>query len=252
MQRKFPFFLLLLMCVCFSACKKEIKAIPDADICLRNSTLYYQKKWAAIYTRIDNSETGAAKKTVIIPAYGYFNINFNSTYKLFGDTEPAEGKWSVDENCNFVLKPLKGTQHTYQVKKLTPDSLIIAERVGAITTTLHFSTFNCPDMNNLEARWDNVETRTVDYDATGVSNRQINYPTGYIRFNTDAGYELVSNGFPFKGTWGIAQPDCNLILDKGKRWEKSYIVEKLTADSLKLWYKDTVAKTNYLLVYKKH
>jgi len=238
--------------VCFSACKKELKAVTEADICLRNSTLYYQKKWAAIYTRIDNNEAGAAKKTIIIPAYGYFNINFNLTYKLFGDTEPAEGKWSVDENCNFVLNPLKGSQHSYQVKKLTADSLVISERVGAITTTLHFATFICPDMNKLEYRWDNVETRTVDYDAAGVSNRQISHPAGYIKFNTDAGYELLSNTFLFNGTWGIAQPKCYLILDKSKHWEKSYIVQKLTADSLKLWYKDTVAKTNYLLVYKKH
>ena len=251
MTKKYASVLLLLVCVCFSACKKELKAVTNADICLRNSTLYYQQKWAAIYTRIDNQEAGA-KKTTIIPAYGYFNINFNSTYKLFGDTEPAEGKWLVDENCNFVLKPVKGVQHTYQVKKLTSDSLVISERVGTITTTIHFATFKCPEMNNLEYRWDNVETRSVDYDATGVSNRQISYPTGFIRFNGDAGYELVSNAFPFKGTWGIAQPDCNLVLDKGKRWEKSYIVQKLTADSLKLWYKDTVAKTNYLLVYKKH
>lgn len=251
MLKKYPAFILLLLCVCFSTCKKEIKAVINADICLRNSTLYYQKKWAAVYTRIDNQESGV-KKTIIIPAYGYFNINFNSTYKLFGDTEPAEGKWFVDENCNFVLKPLNGAQHSYRVKKLTPDSLVISERVGAITTTLHFATFICPDMNKLEYRWDNIETRTVNYDSAGVSNRQISHPAGYIKFNTDAGYELVSNAFLFKGTWGIAQPHCNLVLDKNKRWEKSYIVEKLTADSLKLWYKDTVAKTNYLLVYKKH
>jgi len=243
-------FLLVLLCVCFSACKKELKAVVEADICLRNSTLYYQKKWAAVYSRIDNQETGA-KKTTIIPAYGYFNINFNTTYKLFGDTEPTEGKWAVDDNCNFVLKPLKGVSHTYQVKKLTADSLVISERVGTITTTLHFATASCPNMNNLEYRWDNIETHTVDYDATGVSNRQVSYPTGYLKFNTDAGYELQSSTFLFKGTWGIAQPDCNLVLDKNKRWEKSYIVEKLTADSLKLWYKDTVAKTNYLIVYKK-
>jgi len=242
----------MLLCTCFSACKKDIKAVGDADICLRNSTLSYQKKWAAIYTRIDNSDATATKKTVIIPAYGYFNINFNATYKLFGDTEPTEGLWSTDENCNFILKPVKGIQHTYRVKKLTPDSLVISERVGAVTTTLHFATFKCPDMNNLEYRWDNIETRTVDYDGLGVSNRQISYPAGYIKFNTDAGYELASNAFLFRGTWGIAQPDCNLVLDKGKRWEKTYIVQKLTADSLKLWYKDTVAKTNYLLVYKKH
>ena len=251
MRRKYPLFLLFLLCICFSVCKKEIKAVTDADVCLRNTTLYYQKKWAAVYTRIENQESGV-KKTTIIPAYGYFNINFNTTYKLFGDLEPTEGKWLIDDNCNFVLKPLKGTQHTYQVKKLTPDSLVISERVGATTTTLHFATFICPDMNKLEYRWDNVETRTVDYDAAGVSNRRMGSPLGYVKFNADAGYELASNNLLFKGTWGIAQPDCNLVLDKNKRWEKSYIVEKLTADSLKLWYKDTVAKTNYLLVYKKH
>ncbi len=251
MLSKYHFFALVLLCVGFSACKKELKTVAETDICLRNSTLYYQKKWAAIYTRTDNEDTGV-KKTTIIPAYGYFNINFNATYKLWGDTEPTEGKWLVDDNCNFVLKPVKGVQHTYKVKKLTPDSLVITERVGSVTTTLHFATFNCPNMSNLEYRWDNIETRTVDYDATGVSNRQVSNPTGYIKFNTDAGYELLSNAATFKGTWGIAQPDCNLILDKGKRWEKTYIVQKLTADSLKLWYKDTVAKTNYLLVYKKH
>src|SRR4051812_38334209 len=131
MQRKYPFFLLILVCVCFSACKKELKAVADTDICLRNSTLYYQKKWSAIYTQIESTDAGGSKKVFNIPAYGYFNINFNYTYKLFGDTEPTQGKWLVDENCNFILKPVKGVQHTYQVKKLTPDSLIISERIGA-------------------------------------------------------------------------------------------------------------------------
>ncbi len=251
MLKKYPFFFVLAMYCCVCACKKPIQTIVESDVCLRNSTLFYQKKWAAIYTRIENLESGV-KKTTIIPAYGYFNINFNSSYKLFGDTEPTEGRWLVDQNCNFVLNPVKGSQHVYQVKKLTADSLIISERVGSITTTLHFATFKRPDMNDLAYRWDNIETRTVNYDAIGVSNRQIAYPTGYVKFNSDAGYELLSNSLLFKGTWGIAHPDFNLVLDKGKHWEKSYIVEKLTADSLKLWYKDTVAKTNYLMVYKKH
>lgn len=252
MQRKYPFFLLVLLCVCFCACRKELQAVAGADICLRNSTVYYQKKWTAIYNRIENTDVAGSKKTIIIPSYGYFSINFNATYKMYGDTEPTEGKWFVDKDCNFILTPNAGIAHKYTVKKLTADSLIISETVGSITNTLHFATFKCPEMNALEYQWDNVATTTVKYDATGISNRQISYPTGYIKFNTDAGYNLMSNGALFKGTWGITQPDCNLVLDKNKAWQKSYIVEKLSADSLKLWYKDTVAKTNYLLVYKKH
>jgi len=252
MLRKYPAFLLLALCASFSACKKPIQTVLDSDICLRNSTVYYQKKWAAVYTRIENNEVPGVKKTFIVPANGYFSVNFNATYKLFGDPEPTSGKWSIDKDCNFVLTPTAGLSHKYAVRKLTADSLVISETVGAVTSTMHYATYACHDMNNLIYQWDNVATYTVKYNATGATDRQANYPTGFIKFNADAGYNLTSNSIALKGTWGIAQPDCNLVLDKNKAWEKSYIIEKLTADSLKLWYKDTVSKTNYLLLYKKH
>ncbi|PJJ83767.1 hypothetical protein [Mucilaginibacter auburnensis] len=251
MLRKYPFFMLWALYLCVCACKKPIQTVVESDVCLRNSTLYYQKKWAAVYSRVNYTDASGAKKTFIIPAYGYFDINFNSTYKLLGDPEPSSGKWSVDKDCNFILTPAVGAAHKYTVKKLTTDSLVISEVAGNVTTTLHYSSFKCPDMNKLAFQWDNIETRSVNYSASGVTNRQISNPKGYIRFNPDAGYVAQNNGAITVGTWGIAPPDCDLILDKGKKTEKSYMVEKLTTDSLKLWYKDTVTKTNYIMIYKK-
>ncbi len=251
MLRKYPFFVVWALYLCVCACKKPIQTIVESDVCLRNSTLFYQKKWAAIYSRVNYSDAMGAKKTFIIPAYGYFDIRFNSTYKLLGDPEPANGRWSVDKDCNFVLTPSTGAVRKYTVKKLTPDSLVISETNGNITTTLYYATFKCPDMTRMAYQWDNIETRSVNYNATGVSNRQVTYPKGFMKLNPDASYIAQNNGTITFGTWGIAQPDCDLVFDKGKKWEKSYIVEKLTNDSLKLWYKDTITKTNYLMVFKK-
>lgn len=252
MEKKGAYLLLLFIVICFNACKKEIRSVGDADICLHNSTLNYQKKWAAVFTQIDIYGTTGAKKSTIIPAYGYFSINFNSTYELYTDAEPSKGTWIIDKDCRFVLKAKGSEAHIYTVKKLTVDSLVISETVGNVVNTSHYATFKCPEIMSMEYRWDNVATITVRYGAISIYDAQIKYPTGYIKFNTDATYNLLSNDVPYKGTWGITQPDCILVLDKSRSWEKSYQVQKLTADSLKLWYKDTVAKMNYLLLYKRH
>src|SRR5215217_9395591 len=56
MLKKYPFIMLWALYLCACACKKPIQTVVDSDVCLRNSSLFYQKKWAAIYSRVNYND----------------------------------------------------------------------------------------------------------------------------------------------------------------------------------------------------
>lgn len=76
--------------------------------------------------------------------------------------------------------------------------------------------------------------------------------SGFFRLNPDASYNVVFNSLipgappppPVNGTWGVAQPGCLVVLDKNKTNERSFEVQKVNADSLVIWRKDTVNHLN--------
>jgi hypothetical protein len=252
MQKNFiPGFFLLLVILCVYSCKK---GVTETKICLNNSSVYYLKRWAAVFTRIETHAPGEPTKNTIIYPHGYFELNLDYTYSLYSDGPPVRGKWSTNDSCQFVLNAHTSTQRKFSVVTLTDDSLTITEYKGSTVYTEHYAKFTCPELTSIAYRWDNVSSWEIPYAGDKPVSHNI-YTTGYLKLNPDASYYIfttTTTNATVSGTWGIASPGCLLVLDKNKSNERSYDVQKLTADSLVIWRKDTVAKVNYLQYYKKH
>jgi hypothetical protein len=240
-----------------SACKKEVKS---TDICLHNSSIDYLKRWEILTVQTDVFETnGAVKSRKVAYPNGYFQINSDFTYNLFSDDAPVNGKWNINKACEFVLNPNTAKERRFFVIQLSDDSLTLRQISGHTTITQRYAAFKCPSLASLEFRWDNAFTLRAPYGTDTVFKAVRSRQSGYFKFNADASYNLILGAFngvpaplPATGTWGIAQPGCLLVLDKNKTNERSYEVQKLTADSLVIWRKDTVVKQNFLQHFFKH
>ena len=150
-----------------------------------------------------------------------------------------------------MLDANTAAERKFSVVTLSDDSLTIAEYKGSTVYVEHYAAFKCPDLASIEYRWDNVSSWEIPYNSTKPATSNI-YTTGYFKLNADASYYMLNNNVTTNGTWGITSPGCLLVLDKNKPTEKSYDVQKLTADSLIIWRKDTLNKMNHLQYYKKH
>ena len=258
MMKRYPYICFVLLAALYiSACKKAVKS---TDICLHNSSIDYMKRWAILTTQTDVFETsGAVKSHTITHPNGFFQVNSDFTYNLFSDDAPVDGKWNINSNCDFVLNPNTAKERRFSVISLSDDSLTLLQTVGHTTITQRYTAFKCPSHASLQYRWDNAFTLETSYRQDTVFKPQYVVQPGYFRLNGDASYIVVNmavNGItpppPITGTWGIAQTGCQLVLDKNKTNEKSYDIQKLSADSLVIWRKDTVFKRNLLRHYSKH
>jgi hypothetical protein len=257
MKRYLYICFVLLTALYINACKKEVKS---TNICLHDSSIDYMKRWAILTTQTDVFETnGAVKSRTVIHPNGFFQINSDFTYNLFSDDAPVNGKWNINKTCDFVLNPNTAKERRFLVITLSDDSLTLRQTSGLTSVTQRYAAFKCPSLASLEFRWDNAFTLRAPYSTDTVFKAIRSKQSGYFKLNADASYNLILGAFngvpappPATGTWGIAQPGCLLVLDKNKTDERSYEVQKLTADSLVIWRKDTVIKQNFLQHFFKH
>jgi hypothetical protein len=257
-MKKYIFFgLILLAASWLTSCKKVVQS---TEICLHDSSIDYFKRWGIeeIHTDVYDANKILLSHTVIYPN-GYFQINSDFTYNIFSDGAPVNGKWNINKACEFVLNPNTSKEHRYAVVQLSDESLILRQTVGRTIITEHYVAFKCPSLPSLRFRWDNAFTLQAPYGPDTVFKAIRTKQSGYFKLNTDASYNLILgaiNGIPAPppatGTWGIAQPGCLVVLDKNKKNERSFEVQKLTADSLVIWRKDTVEKRNFLQHFFKH
>ncbi|MFD2874576.1 hypothetical protein ACFS5N_18980 [Mucilaginibacter ximonensis] len=237
-----------------SSCRKAEKA---TGVCLHNSSIDYQKRWAIKSTRIQTYDANhKLVSNVVTQPNGYFEINADFTYYIYSDDAPVKGKWSINGNCQFVLNPGTSRERAFEVTQLSDDSLTLQQTSGLTVITQKYRVFKCPSLASLQFRWDLTFTTQSPYGVDTVFRNLIVPEAGYFRLYADASYDLVLAGNPppppVTGTWGIANPGCVLILDKNKPNERSYEIQKLNTDSLVIWRKDTTAKQNYLRHYAKH
>lgn len=243
-----------------SSCRKAEKV---TGICLHNSSIDYQKRWAIESNRVD--VYNASKKLVssaITHPNGYFEINADFTYYIYSDAAPAKGKWNINTNCQFVLNPRTSKERDFEVVSLSDDSLVLRQSVGSTIITQKYKAFKCPSLATLRFRWDMMFTLQSHYGVDTIFKSELVPETGYLKLNADASYNVVIANNPpsstqppppmFTGTWGITNPGCVLVLDKNKPNERSYEIQKLTTDSLVVWRKDTLAKLNLLRHYARH
>ena len=248
-------FTLLSLAVLFTSALTSCLKQPDAIDNLKNSCLYddktdYFKKWANAFTEVITTDENAVVHSKTIYPLGYFWINNDGTYRTLSNFSPKSGKWDVTDSCKFVLDPGKFNEREYDVVKLTADSLVLSRKQGKTVFIQHFAVFNCFDISKIIATWDNTETEIQYYNDTTYSAQTI-FPVGYFKLEANTNYSRLSNNDYLSGKWSIDN-ECHLVLDKGENLERAFEVQKLTADSLIIWRKDTVAQANYLQKYIKH
>jgi hypothetical protein len=257
MKKNILFCLVLLAGLGLSSCKK---VVPSAQICLHDSSIDYLKRWAieTMTTDIYDANNKLIFHTATRPN-GYFQINSDFTYNIFSDSDPINGKWNINKDCEFVLNPITAKERRFSVIKLSDDSLVLSQTVGHTVITQHYAAFKCPTLASLQYRWDNAYTLQSPYGLDTVYKTELVKQEGYFKMNVDASYNVYTAAAygmppppPTTGTWGIAQPGCLLVLDKNKTNERSYEVQKVNTDSLVIWRKDTVRKLNLLRYYSKH
>ena len=257
-MKKSPYlFFVLLAAVLLASCKKIEQ---KTEICLHDSSIDYMKRWDVekIVTDLYDANDKLISHKSAYPN-GYFQINSDFTYNLFSDDAPVNGKWNINKNCEFVLNPATAKERRFAVIKLSDDSLVLQQNVGHTVIIQRYGAFKCPTLASLQFRWDNAFTLQAPYGPDTVFKAIYLRQPGYFKLNVDASYNLVMGGTsnmppppPVNGTWGLTQPGCLVVLDKNKPNEKSFEVQKLTADSLVIWRKDTVAKLNLLQHFSKH
>ena len=243
-----------------NSCRKAEKV---TGVCLHNSSIDYQKRWAIESNTVDVYNT--SKKLVssaVTHPHGYFEINADYTYYIYSDPAPVKGRWDINKNCQFVLNPRTSKERDFAVVKLSNDSLVLRQSSGSTIITQKYKAFKCPSLASLRFRWDMMFTMQSHYGSDTVSKSELIPEAGYLKLNADASYILVlTNSLPsttqppppaINGTWGITNPGCSLVMDKNKPNEKSYEIQKLTTDSLVVWRKDTLNKLNLLRHYAKH
>jgi hypothetical protein len=255
-MKNYIFFCFILL-TGLSSCKKTI---PSAQICLHDSSIDYLKRWGirTFATDLYDANDKLIFHTASYPN-GYFQINSDFTYNLFSDDAPVNGKWNINKDCEFVLNPATDKERRFAVIELSDDSLVLRQTVGHTIITQRYAAFKCPTLASLQFRWDNAFTLQAPYGPDTVFKAIYLRQPGYFRLNADASYNLVMSATsnmpappPVTGTWGVSQPGCLVVLDKNKPNERSFEVQKLTADSLVIWRKDTIAKKNFLQHFSKH
>ncbi|RWY49293.1 hypothetical protein [Mucilaginibacter gilvus] len=254
MRKLFTFFTIVIgAATVFSSCIKEPTAIDDLKkSCLYDDKVDYFNKWANTFTEIDTyNAAGVVESRVFIHPIGYFQLNSNATYNVLSDNVPLSGKWDITDSCQLVLDPGITLERKFEVVKLTNDSLTLRRKDGNKLYTQHYAPYKCPTLAQLQKRWDNTYTTIENYTPTGIIGRYDIFPNGFFQLNADASYYRVSDGVPLDGTWSITD-GCQLLLDKGTSLERSFQVQKVTADSLTIWRKDQPTQTNYLQNYVKH
>jgi hypothetical protein len=253
MKKIFPLLMLaILVITATSSCLKTTDAIENLKkSCLYDAKKDYFNKWANVYTTIQTSDTvGVITQNTIFPV-GYFQLSADGTYSRMSNNVPLSGKWDVTDSCKLVLDPGNNLKREFEVVKLTADSLTLRRKEGKKVYIQHYAAFHCFDLTQIIHRWDNTVIEQQTYNGENVYPSYTIYPNGNFTLNSDYTYTRLSNNDYLEGKW-LVNSNCQLVLDKGTNLERSFDIQKLTADSLIIWRKDTLAHANYLQKYIKH
>jgi hypothetical protein len=82
------------------------------------------KRWDNTTTEIQYYNDSEVYYTEYIYPNGYFTLLTN-TYERLSNGDYLSGSWSVDSECRLVLDKGKSLERSFQIQKLTSDSLII-------------------------------------------------------------------------------------------------------------------------------
>ena len=218
---------------------------------------YLERKWLNVYTQEDtysNDGSTITGSTTIYPV-GFFEISPDSTYRVWSDNVPLNGKWKASSSyCELMLDSGTNIPRTFEIVKASGDSLVIRRKDGNIAYTQHYVAYKCPTLAQLEQTWDNIDIKVDQVTNGAYYSSYFIYPVGTFQVNSNATYNVLSNGVPQSGPYVLTdqQHGCQLVLDPGTSIQRAFDVTKITSDSLTIFREDLQNGAAYTQRYKKH
>jgi len=136
--------LMIAIGACQKSEKEEITKVKPPEcgtcpkICLKTLTV----KWANTKTRVDNlSPAGTIVSSYDMFPVGYFDLLATNDYKVLSNGVPLDGKWKISADCLLVLDEGKPLERSFEILKLTADSLVIYNKQPGIAYTQRYKKF---------------------------------------------------------------------------------------------------------------
>ena len=111
----------------------------------------------------------------------------------------------------------------------------------------------CFEIKKLAQRWKNAHIAVQAY---GINNKVLEsynlHPEGIFTLMNNGSYKVISDDIPLDGKWQIDYPGCKLTLDNGTNKQRTFVIEKLSNDSLVISRKDTLGMVIYTQHYKRN
>lgn len=218
---------------------------------------YLERKWLNVYTQEDtysNDGSTITGSTTIYPV-GFFEINPDSTYRVWSNNVPLNGKWKASSSyCQLMLDSGTNNPRTFEIVKASGDSLVIRRKDGNVAYTQHYVAYKCPTLTQLEQTWDNIDIKVDNVTNGAYYGSYMIYPVGTFQLNLNATYNVLSNGVPQSGPFVLTdqQHGCQVVLDPGTSVERAFDVTHISSDSLTIFREDLKNGAAYTQRYKKH
>ncbi|MDB5146689.1 MAG: hypothetical protein JWQ57_709 [Mucilaginibacter sp.] len=246
--------LILIGIVCVISSCKKINPVKDPGKCVHATDGLIVKKWKVLCIQTDTYNASGAKTTTTHdhPA-GFIQFNSSGSYTAASDGLTVNGKWLFDNNCNLGLTGGGNDGITFDIVKLTTDSLTIRKKIGDNIITQYFASYSCSCQCYLEKKWINAYTEEDTYSSDGstVTGTTTIHPIGFFELNSDSTYRVVSNNVPLNGKWKANSSFCELTLDTGTSRQRTFEIVKANDDSLVIRRKEgNVAYIQHYAAYK--
>jgi hypothetical protein len=125
-------------------------------------------------------------------------------------------------------------------------SLLLTIPVLIIYTCKNSGKSPCFDVKRVEKRWTNVYILVQHFDRQHkITSSYYLHPVGSFTLRNDGTYSVVSDDVPLAGMWHLNYQDCTITLDKGNADSRTFVVEKLSNDSLTISRTDTPNRVIY-------
>lgn len=235
MKIKITYYLILILVLAgFSSCKKIVSG-PDENRCAHATDGLIIKKWASVSTQIDEyNAAGVKQKTSFDYPAGFIQFNSANKYNAVSDGLSAQGNWSFDATCNLALDAGGALGVTFEVVKLSSDSLVLQKKSGSNIITQRFKAYACDYQPYLTQKWINTLIRIDTYGSDGITiaDSRIIKPVGFFQLTADGNYRVLSDNVPLNGKWNANSSYCQLTLDTATTIQRTFEIVKANADSL--------------------
>jgi hypothetical protein len=136
-----------LLCFIFLICAAHAQSAIYKTDCPYTSPKSLDKltqRWINTVTEIHDTQSGSDRSLYNDHPIGYFQLNNNKTYDRTSNGVPLKGNWDINDNCQLMLDYKTRIQRSFDIVKLTPDTLIIRRRDENLVYVQHYKAIHNP------------------------------------------------------------------------------------------------------------